>query len=147
MNSWLPELTDLFISQVSKSGDCLEWQGERDSKGYGRFRDYGSKIDEKTHRISFFLANGFWPEICRHTCDNPPCCDPEHLLDGTRADNTKDMITRGRHKPNKRKFSDEQEDIIRSEYLAGGSSYRKLAAKYKTSFGNIQWIMRRGEIN
>jgi hypothetical protein len=48
-----------------------------------------------THRLAFFMAYGYWPVVCRHTCDNPPCCNPGHLLDGTQADNLADARERG----------------------------------------------------
>ena len=35
--------------------------------------------------------------IVRHTCDNPPCCNPEHLILGTHQDNTDDMYQRNRN--------------------------------------------------
>ena len=36
-------------------------------------------------------------EVARHTCDNPICVNPDHLLPGTQRDNVDDMMRRGRH--------------------------------------------------
>lgn len=36
--------------------------------------------------------------MVRHSCDNPPCCNPAHLLVGTAAQNAQDMAERGRHR-------------------------------------------------
>lgn len=38
-------------------------------------------------------------EVTRHTCDVRACIEPEHLIPGTQADNTDDMMKRGRHNP------------------------------------------------
>lgn len=35
-------------------------------------------------------------ELTRHTCDNPQCCNPDHLIIGTHQENYDDMVARGR---------------------------------------------------
>jgi len=51
-----------------------------------------------THRFAWELANGPIPEgmfVC-HKCDNPPCCNVDHLFLGTPKENTTDMVNKGR---------------------------------------------------
>lgn len=142
MNSWPTALTEDFLSNISTEGDCHEWTGHTDAYGYGRYRKQG--VDVKSHRVAFYLANGFWPALVRHTCDNPPCCKSGHLLDGDHASNAQDAVNRGQHVPAPRKFDEAVDAQIRQEYAAGGTSYRKLMTKYNTSYGHIQKIMGRG---
>jgi hypothetical protein len=51
------------------------------------------------HRRALELATGQSipaGQLVRHSCDNPPCCNPAHLSTGTHADNAADMVARGR---------------------------------------------------
>ena len=68
----------------------------RITAGYGVIRWRGQNY--KTHRVAWILANGPIPQglECMHRCENPPCCNPEHLELGTRQDNVDDMIAKGR---------------------------------------------------
>lgn len=87
-------------------GECWIWGGTRDTAGYGRMRHQGRRVG--AHRLMFYAVNGYYPEETRHTCDNPPCVNPSHLLDGTRSTNQRDAFERGRrtnagrHNPNAR---------------------------------------------
>jgi hypothetical protein len=47
-------------------------------------------------RVVFYLAYGYEPTVVRHTCDNPPCVNPRHLVAGSHADNRRDAVERGR---------------------------------------------------
>jgi hypothetical protein len=83
---------------VRGENDCWEWTGSRLPRGYGslKFNVDGKAFTVYAHRGAFDRANGYLPRVVRHTCDNPPCCNPNHLLGGSHKDNTRDMIERGR---------------------------------------------------
>lgn len=80
---------------VTPSG-CWEWNGARHRHGHGVVR-INSK-NHQAHRVAWEQVNGPVPagKIVRHSCDNPPCVNPDHLLVGTQRDNIHDMIQRGR---------------------------------------------------
>lgn len=61
---------------------------------------YRNKKQYKLHRIIYADKIGVdienLTDIVRHTCDNPRCINPEHLIGGTYKDNYQDMIERHR---------------------------------------------------
>lgn len=76
-------------------GNCWRFTGGRLPKGYGQFRSGGVKF--YAHRFSFTLATGSPPKNwVLHRCDLPDCCNPDHLYDGTPAENERDKYQRGR---------------------------------------------------
>jgi len=97
-----PQRITRFWGYVDKTpgqgpqGDCWEWQKSRLPKGYGRFGIW--RHETRAHRMAFYLATGTWPTLCvLHRCDNPPCCNPAHLFEGTDADNSDDKIRKHGH--------------------------------------------------
>ena len=77
---------------------CWLWQGCRDEHGYGRTRTtIDGKEEHFIHRVAWAWANGRTAkhEVC-HSCDNPPCCNPCHLWEGTHAENHQDSQRKGR---------------------------------------------------
>jgi hypothetical protein len=81
---------------VESASGCWEWSGRRNALGYGRIIVDG--VETRAHRAMFFMLNQSADRslVVRHTCDNPSCVNPDHLLLGTVKDNMNDMHTRGR---------------------------------------------------
>lgn len=103
-NAWLTARSERtfherFWSRVQKAGvdECWLWQGARTGSGYGNFCLPNGKW-RATHRILWELTSGSIPlgECVLHRCDNPPCCNPQHLFLGSLRDNAKDMVAKGR---------------------------------------------------
>jgi len=94
-----------FWKNVEKSAGCWLWHGNRDDNGYGRFGIEGQIV--LAHRFSWLLATGrLSDDICiLHKCDNPPCVCPDHLFEGDRGDNARDMAAKGRQWLQRRKVS------------------------------------------
>lgn len=88
---------DRLWGNVEKNAHgCWVWKGTKNRKGYGQISVDGRH--ERTHRVAYRLTYGEIPEgmVVRHRCDNPPCINPDHLEVGTSADNSRDMVERGR---------------------------------------------------
>lgn len=83
---------------VVAAAGCWEFQGFRHPTKlpYGETSYRGKSW--RAHRLAYFLTNGSIPEgmvVC-HSCDNPPCCNPEHLFIGTSSENKRDSVRKRR---------------------------------------------------
>lgn len=83
------------IAPANAAG-CRRWTASTNGWGYGRFRVGGRVV--YAHRFAWELANGPIPDglLALHRCDVPACCNHEHLFLGTDADNSADMVAKGR---------------------------------------------------
>jgi DNA-binding CsgD family transcriptional regulator len=82
--------------KVDRSTGCWEFQGNRYADGYGQIKVDGRNV--RAHRLSYSLLNGEIPAgmIVCHSCDNPPCCNPDHLFIGNHQDNANDKVSKRR---------------------------------------------------
>jgi hypothetical protein len=101
-----PTLPKRFWAKVQKAEGCWLWTGSKDSFGYGKIycgtstpRTGRKNWTMRTHIFSWILRNGPVPSgMCvLHHCDNPPCVNPAHLWLGSRGDNNKDALRKGRN--------------------------------------------------
>lgn len=85
-----------FVYEASlwEGEGCLDWPYATDPGGYGKLGWEGKIVG--AHRVVLFLATGVWGEAALHSCDRPVCVAPGHLRWGSRADNYRDMVGRGR---------------------------------------------------
>lgn len=141
-------LYDIFIKRLPEQLDenrCWCWQGSLGPSGYGRVCH--NKREYMAHRIAWEIYNAepIPPElIVRHTCDNPLCVNPLHLILGTFLDNAKDRNLRNRTakgvKINTSKLSDNDVMQIRIDH-SNGVLQKDLAQKYNVTDVNISHIV------
>lgn len=117
---------------------CLEWQLWTDENGYGWVRR--RKISNSylyAHRYAWYLEYGVWPvDKLLHRCDNPPCCDLNHLFEGSQQDNIADMMAKGRHH---RTVSDETIQEVR----AASGTVEQIGKRFGVSPSYV-WDLRKG---
>ena len=71
---------ELYVfSQLVPNGDCLEWSGFINKRGYGSVTR--NKKPLVLHRLIYKLVKGKIPKgkVLDHLCRNTKCANPEHL--------------------------------------------------------------------
>ena len=99
----LPGIKESLQSRLADTDQgCMEYTGAKKWFGHGNFCYKG--VAQLAHRVSWEIHFGEIPEgqCVLHLCDNPPCCNPEHLFLGSRADNAMDRDKKGRTAKGKR---------------------------------------------
>jgi len=127
-----------YLAWTRKEGDCLIWTRCLNSDGYPRA---GTKDTSnlKVHREVFFDVNGYYPPVVRHTCDNPKCINPSHLIAGNPLDNVEDRIVRGRT------FNvvTEEEDELVKELRSLHLSYHEIGKILGIKSKRVEYIITR----
>lgn len=150
---------EAFWERVDRSGGpeaCWPFIGARTPPGYGvvSWRTPEGKKNQYAHRISFLLTHGFLPApplLIRHSCDNPSCCQPNHLLPGSKGDNIADAYSRGRRPPGncgvfgervgRSVLTAETVNAIRRRYEMG-ETMSALAREHKVCRQHIRGVVR-----
>ena len=149
-----------FWSFVGDDPDkCWEWSGHRltqESTGeYGTFWADGKTV--RAHRWAYEQFVGPIPEglVVRHTCDNPPCVRPSHLVVGTQKENIADSVRSGRFcvpRPTElnrgelngnSKMTNAQVEELRSLYTGKRGEQTQLAERFGISKTQVGRLLKR----
>ena len=150
LDKFTPRDIDRFWRKVDRSGgpdSCWPWLAGRSPRGYGKFTAHhnGKAFDLRANRVAYVLAYGpIHPKepVIRHTCDNPPCCNPRHLVAGTHQDNCDDRMIRGRWRGHI-KLTEDQVREIRARYRPRVVTLPMLAREFGVAQVTIQKIVNR----
>lgn len=133
-----------FWAMVDRRGpnECWPWLGEVNHGGYGLFQFSVTRRNVRAHRFVLGLTSVDAAHlIVRHRCDNPPCCNPAHLLTGTKRQNSQDMVSRNRQTHGSRnpaaRLNEDQVARIRATFALGGITRTALAEQYGVTRSTI----------
>jgi len=128
--------------QKGDESECWLWLGGRTREGYGLYSTWTPvRKTEIASRIAWRLTHGQdVPEDMeiRHSCDNPPCCNPAHMTLGTHAEN---MYDRSIRKRGQGYWKLTWEDVNRIRELAGTATHKELAKQFGVQRATITQIL------
>jgi HNH endonuclease len=149
----------IWTGAKAKGGGKRKWHTD----GYPIFQ--ATTLQPKTrraHRLAYQIWNGKIPPLLQvnHTCNVPLCCNPDHLVIGTAAENSAYMVQCGRAATGLRhglaKLSPEQileirrlcdEGPITKMHQKGNEKfYAEVGAKFGITASHVRniWARRRG---
>lgn len=139
---------------------CVYWQGPFHRQGYGMFSGIrisdGKRIMMTTHRLAMKLKLNReldLKEFVVHTCGNPQCVNPDHLILGDARLRYKEMVKQGRagprirgkhtkdHKKQNRQYRYSDDEMLWIRY----ATKAEIAARYNVSeerAATMRWSMR-----
>lgn len=151
------DLRSRFLSSVGDPlpNGCMPWLKSVSTCGYGCFYYRGRQYIAP--RVAYELANGEIPKGLHvlHSCDNPICCNPDHLHLGTHAQNMSEMGERGRaSKDGAPKGEENGQATLTAKDVqairqrrAAGESYKAIAADFGIGQATVGKIVNRERWN
>lgn len=125
--------------------ECWPWKKALTRAGYPVIR-----INRKNlyvHRLIYKLRKNQNFDVrlqVLHHCDNPCCCNPKHLFEGTHLDNMEDKFKKGRHSYGEThgncQLTDTQVEEIKKHYRDGLPQI-DIAVLYKINQSTVSRII------
>lgn len=136
-----------MMRRTITAGECVEYQGAIDSRGYPAIR-VGRQVI-RGHRLTVLAHRGRIPtgKHVLHHCDNKRCVNLDHLFIGTHADNMADLVAKGLQPRGEQvgvaTLTNSQADEIRIRYFTEPTTMERLGAEYGTSATTIGRVIAR----
>ena len=131
-----------FFSRIvpEPNSGCWLWDGFCTHQGYGRMSVGRRSIG--AHRVSYALHRGNpgSAHVC-HSCDVPPCVNPDHLWLGTNKQNMVDASAKGRiaHGVRSATAKLRECDVVEMRRMrAAGATYRGIAKAFGVVHGTAR---------
>ncbi len=120
---------------------CWLWTGALGSGGYGQIMVGGASYRAHRYSLSKLLGRPIRPGMCAcHKCDTRSCVNPDHLFEGTRADNLADMVEKGRSCRGESNYNTKLTEADVQAIRASDEMHRVIAARYGVSRTSITHI-------
>lgn len=142
-------LEDKFWMRVEKSDGCWLWAGWIMRNGYGNLRYKKGAYGVQAHRLSWAIHFGDIPDgLCvLHKCDVRACVRPDHLFLGTRGDNNKDCVRKGRNQRGEKHgnaiLNWEKVNAMRRLYASGQYTLLEMGDMFGVTKGNAHCVIAR----
>jgi hypothetical protein len=130
-----------FLGRINKTPTCWLWTGTKNGYGYGIFLLPG-EVQVRAHRYSYEhfkgpIADGL---VVMHSCDNPPCVNPDHLSLGTKADNNRDTAQKCRHNYGTDHWNGKLTEAQVKTIKSSPKTTRQLADHYGVNYSTVHRI-------
>lgn len=122
--------------------ECWIWTGRTDKDGYGSIRD--GNLNKRAHRVSYELNIAPIPngKMIRHSCNNPSCVNPNHLIPGTQFDNMAYRKKAGNEPIGEKHPNVKISDKNVKKILSMKETYKQIAKIFNVSVSQIGNIKR-----
>lgn len=140
---------ELILNNINIENNCWIWKKHLNHCGYGTITHNNKKY--LSHRLSYLIFKGKIPKdlYVLHTCDNPPCVNPDHLWTGSQFDNMLDMkqknrsskglIRAGQNNP-KSKLKNKDINVIKDLYK-NGTKVKEISKMFNVYWTTIYKIL------
>ena len=151
-NRYLRFKSFLSYVKIGSPDECWIWKGSYTDNNRGQFKLY-NKVT-KASIAAYRLFIGTIPKrkgkkklcVC-HSCDNPPCVNPNHLWLGTKKQNMEDMVRKGRTRDQRgennpsNKFTMEEAKEIQKLYASGKYTQKEIGDKFNIVTSTVSRIL------